>query len=145
RAKYRNEPWYKDLHGDFTWFLLPYSEAQLRKMAPQYDWHTPFRYDPMSTLQADTTPQLWIVGGEDYEAPSAETSRRIKSLIETGRPFTLADYPDAEHGMTLFETAPNGERLSTRYVPGYFAMMRDFIRDGRLQGAYGDAILTGAR
>jgi hypothetical protein len=47
--------------------------------------------------------------------------------------------------MTLFEADPEkGERLSTRYVPGYFAMIRDYARDGRLHGAYGDAAVTKA-
>ena len=31
RAKYRGEPWYKDLHGNLTRFLLQYDEAELRK------------------------------------------------------------------------------------------------------------------
>lgn len=142
RAEYRTASWYKDLHGDYTWMLMPYSEAQLRTMAPKFRWGTPFYYDPMLTLRANTTPQLWILGGEDYEAPSAETSRRIRSLIAAGRPFTLAFYPHAEHGMTLFETTAGGTRLSTRYAPGYFAMVRDFARDGRLKPPYGDSVLT---
>jgi pimeloyl-ACP methyl ester carboxylesterase len=143
RAKYKNAPWFKDLHGNYTHFFLPYSEAQLREMGPKFRWGTPFHYDPMPTLRADTTPQLWVVGGEDYESPSAETSRRVRSLIAAGLPFTLALYPQAEHGMTLFEIAPgSGERLSTRYAPGYFAMMRDFARDGKLKGTYGDAEIT---
>ncbi|HEX3665491.1 MAG TPA: alpha/beta hydrolase [Rhizomicrobium sp.] len=142
RAKYKHAPWYKDLRGDYTWMLLPHSEAELRAMAPKYHWHTPFHYDPMPTLRAGKTPELWILGGEDYQAPSAETSRRIKQLITDGRPFTLALYPHAEHGMTLFDTAPNGDRISTRYAAGYFTMMRDFARDGRLRGTYGDAELT---
>jgi hypothetical protein len=79
-------------------------------------------------------------------APSAETSRRIKSLIDGGRPFTLVIYPQADHGMTLFEAAAgNGEHLSTRYVPDYFAMIRDYARDGRLHSACGDAAITKAR
>jgi dienelactone hydrolase len=143
RAKYKDSPWYKDLHGNYTYALLPYSEAELRGMSAKFKWGTPFHYDPMPTLRAGTTPQLWILGGEDYDAPSADTSHRIKSLIADGRPFTLAVYPGAEHGMTLFETsADNGERLSTRYAPGYFAMIRDYARDGRLQPAYGDAAIT---
>jgi len=143
RAKYKDAPWYKDLHGNYTHFFLPYSESQLRKMGPQFEWGTPFHYDPMPTLRSDTTPQLWILGGEDYEAPSAETSRRVKSLIADGLPFTLAVYPRAEHGMTLFETAAgSGERLSTRYAPRYFEMIRDFVREGLLKGAYGDAEIT---
>jgi uncharacterized protein len=143
RARYGSEPWYKDVQGDYAYFVLQqHSDAELRLLAPQFDWHTPFHYDPMPTLRADKAPQLWIVGGEDYEAPSAETSRRIKSLIADGLPFTLAYYPHAEHGMTLFETAADGSRVSTRYEPGYFRMIRDFARDGRLHGSYGDAEVT---
>jgi len=142
RAKYKDAPWYQDVHGNYTYMLLPYTEAELKEMAPKFKWATPFHYDPMPTLRADTTPQLWILGEEDYSAPSAETSRRIKSLIAAGRPFTLAVYPGAEHGMTLFEAAKNGERLSTRYAPGYFAMIRDYARDGGLHRAYGDAAIT---
>ena len=139
RAKYKDAPWYKDLHGDFTFFLMGHSDAELRAMKAQFDWHTPFAYDGMSTLRANRTPQLWILGGEDYEAPSAETSRRIRSLIGEGLPFTLAYYPRAAHGITLFETDAQGTRVSTRYAPGYFRMIRDFARDGRLRGTYGDA------
>lgn len=36
--------------------------------------------------------------------------------------------------MTLFENAPDGSRISTRYVAGYFRMIRDFAADGRLHG-----------
>lgn len=142
RAKYAKAPWYKDVRGDFTWLILPHSDQELRAMAKEFDWHTPMYYDSMPTLRADKTPQLWILGGEDYEAPAAETSIRIKSLIADGLPFTLAYYARAEHGMTLFETQPDGTRVSTFYEPGYFAMIRDFARTGRLSGKYGDARIT---
>lgn len=144
-AKYGNAPWYKDVRGDFAWIVLGHSDAQLRGEAKEFDWHTPFYYDPMPTLRADRVPQLWIVGGEDYEAPSAETSRRIQSLIRLGLPFTLAYYPHAEHGMRLFNTLPDGTRVSTRYVPGYFTMLRDFALLGQLRGTYGDAEITRPR
>ncbi len=108
----------------------------------EFNWHTPFRYDPMPTLRAGKVPQLRILDGEDYESPSAETSRRIKSLMANGPPFTLAYYPRAEHGMTLFETGADGSRISTRYPSGYFRMIRDFARDGQLHGGYDDAELT---
>ena len=80
RAKYRSAPWYKDLHGNYTYMLLPYSETQLRELGgTELSWtrSTPFSYDPMPTLRADSVPQLWILGGEDYEAPSAETPPRL--------------------------------------------------------------------
>jgi uncharacterized protein len=143
RTKYGSAPWYKDVHGDYAFFVLQqHSDAELRALAPKFDWHTPFHYDPMLALRADKVPQLWILGGEDYQAPSAETGRRIRSLMGDGLPFTLAYYPDAEHGMTFFETGADGERASTRYAPGYIRMIRDFARNGKLHGSYGDAEVT---
>ena len=68
----------------------------------------------------------------DLDAPSAETAKRIKSLIAEGKSYTLAVYPGAEHGMTLYELDAKGQRLSTRFAPGYFEMMADFIRNGRI-------------
>ena len=142
RAKYRNEAWYKDLHGNYTHFFLPYTEAELREKGKEFVWGTPFRYDPMPTLRAVKASQLWILGEDDLEAPSAETSRRIKTLIAEGKPVTLALFPHAEHGMTEYEVASNGERVSTRYAPGYFNMMLDFARVGRLSGSYGSSVIV---
>jgi pimeloyl-ACP methyl ester carboxylesterase len=145
RTKYKNEPWFKDVHGNFTYFLLPLNEEQLKAFAAGHAWHTPVRYEPMPTLRASTTPQLWILGSDDLQAPSAETSRRITSLIDAGKDFTLAINPGAEHGMTEYVLDANGERQSTRFSPGYFAMMRDFARDGALHGSYGRAVITAPR
>jgi dienelactone hydrolase len=143
REKYRSEPWYKHVHGDFLFFIMPLDQAQIiDTMSKELNFveaRTPFRYEPMPTLQASTTPQLWVLGSDDLEAPSAETGKRIKSLISQGRPYTLAVYPGAEHGMTEYEIDAKGERISTRFAPGYFQMMADFIRDGRIKNHYGQA------
>jgi len=141
RAKYRNEPWYKDVHGNYTHFILPYTAAEAREKFKDSLPGTPFRYDPIPTLRAVKAPQLWVLGEDDLEAPSAETSRRIKALIAKGKPITLAVFPHAEHGMTEYEIASDGERVSTRYAPGYFAMMRDFARNGQLSGSYGASLV----
>jgi len=142
RAKYRDEPWYRDLHGNYTHFILPYTEGELRKKGKDFIFGTPFRYDPMPTLRAVKTSQLWILGEDDLEAPSAETSRRIKTLIVEGKPIALALFPHAEHGMTEYEVDPDGARVSTRYAKGYFAMIRDFARNGRLSGSYGSSVVV---
>jgi pimeloyl-ACP methyl ester carboxylesterase len=145
RARYRNEAWYKDLHGNYTHFILPYTGGDLREKGKDFAFGTPFRYDPMPTLRTVNAPQLWILGQDDLEAPSAETTRRIKTLIAEGKPITLAVYPGAEHGMTEYETTPDGTRVSTRYSASYFAMMRDFARSGRLSGRYGSSTITKPR
>jgi len=145
RAKYRDAPWYKDVHGNFTHFILAMSASDLREKGPAFGApfrETPFRYDPMATLAAVKAPQLWVLGGLDVDAPSGETARRIGSLIAKGRPITLAVYPNAEHGMTEFEVGPDGERASTRYADGYFRLLRDFARGNAVQPPYGDARIT---
>lgn len=142
RRKYKSEPWYKYVHGDFLFFVLPLDKAQIDALAKKMLFHTPFRYEPMPTLRASTTPQLWILGSDDLDAPSAETAARIRSLIAAGKDYTLAVYPGAEHGMTAYELDAKGERVSTRYEPGYFRMMADFIRDGRIGARYDGAVMT---
>jgi hypothetical protein len=52
-----------------------------------------------------------------------------------------AVFPRAEHGIFEYETTADGTRLSTRNPEGYFAMMRDFIKAGRLQSRYGSSTL----
>jgi hypothetical protein len=44
--------------------------------------------------------------------------------------------------MTEYEVASNGERVSTRYAPGYFTMMRDFARNGQVAGSYGSSVVV---
>ena len=141
RQKYKSEPWYKDVHGDYIGLFLPLDQKKIIETVTPLA-SAPFHYDPMPPLRAATTPQLWILGGDDLQAPSAETSRRIKSLIADGKDYTLAVYPGAEHGMTLYETDAKGNRQSTRYAPEYFQMMADFIKDGRIGDHHGSAAIT---
>jgi dienelactone hydrolase len=143
RQKYKSESWYKDVHGDFLIYIMPLNQKQIIDAISQYlGFETPFHYEPMPTLRASTTPQLWVLGSDDMEAPSVETAKRIKSLIEEGQDYTLAVYPGAEHGMTEYELNAKGERVSTRFAPGYFQMMAKFIRDGRIGEHYGNVEIT---
>jgi len=139
RAKYRDEPWYKDLHGNFTVELLPFDKAQLLAHKSDFVMGTPMHYDAMPVLRRVTTPQLWILGRDDLAAPSAETSRRLLSLADRGKPITLAVFPNAEHGIYEYELDAAGERVDLRNSDGYFAMMHDYIRGGRLAGTYGQS------
>jgi uncharacterized protein len=140
RERYRNEPWYGDLHGNFTHFFLAMDEARLRAAAREFDWGTPWRYDPLPALRALDVPQLWVLGEDDLDAPSARTARLLGELAAGGKPISIAMFPGAEHGMTEYETS-TGARVSTRYSPGYFEILRDYAR-GRLAHRYGRARLS---
>jgi uncharacterized protein len=146
RARYSGEPWYPDLHGNFTHFLLAMDETQLRAARDTFGtWNTPLRYDPMPTLRGLDTPQLWVLGADDLDAPSAETTRRLRGLVDDGKHIAIATFPGAEHGIIEYEMAADGTRVSTRNSAGYYQMLRDYARDGRLRGPYGKALVEGRR
>ena len=141
KSRYHKEPWFKHVHGDITFALLAMPSEELKQKGPVMLAGAPWQYDPMPVLQHLATPQLWILGGEDADAPSGETIKRLRSLQHSGLPITLAVYPRAEHGIYEFETKPDGTRADTRNADGYFDMMRDYILRGMLNGKYADAII----
>lgn len=141
KRQYGQEPWFKHVHGDVTWVLLAWPTEELEQKGPVLFAGAPLQYDPMPVLRNLDTPQLWILGGEDADAPSAETIKRLRALQRAGQPIALAVYPHAEHGMYEFETKQDGTRVDIRNPEGYFRMMRDFILSGRLHDKYGDAVL----
>jgi hypothetical protein len=145
RRKYGDAPWFAKVHGNFSFYILEHPEAEVRNVAPTLLPGIPLQYDPMPVLRNLRTPQLWILGADDIDAPSAETARRLARLAADGAPITTAMFPGAEHGIYEYETGADGTRLSTRQPDGYFRMMVDFIRAGRLQPPYGTASLSGVR
>jgi pimeloyl-ACP methyl ester carboxylesterase len=71
----------------------------LREKGPELFAGVPLHYDPMPVLENLAVPQLWILGGDDMDAPSGETSRRLRTLQKAGKPITLAVFPGAGHGI----------------------------------------------
>lgn len=142
KAKYGDEPWYPAVRGNFSWYLLGNDEATVRKEAPQLVYGIPAQYDPMPVLETLDVPQLWVLGGQDRDAPPGETLHRLAALQRDGKPIVTAVFPDADHGMYEFEIGTDGERVSTRQPDGYFRLMVDFIRGGMLRPSYGEAVLS---
>ncbi len=140
RDKYKGEPWWQDLGGEFTGELVKYPEVALRLVGPMRDQGTSWRHDPMPVLRGLQAPQLWVLAGADSEAPPEETRRRLLALAAEGRPITTVEFPDTDHGIVEFEIAADGSRLDTREADGYFRLLVDWIKDGRLDDAgYGAA------
>ena len=138
RARYGAQPWFADIKGEFTGFLLNTPNDAIIAMAPRLDIGTPWTYDPLPVLTALDTPMLWIQAEDDLGAPPDATRARLISLSSQGSPITLLEYPDTDHGIVHFETAPDGSRTSLGYAPGYYQAVLDWAREGRLTGAYGD-------
>src|SRR5215469_3374361 len=142
RRKYGKEPWFPLLHGNVSFLILQRPPAELKELGPTLFPGAPLQYDPMPVLRNLRTPQLWVLGKDDIDAPSAETAARLRALAASGSPITTAMFPNAEHGMWEYVVAPDGTRVSTRQPEGYFRMLVDFARDGWLHGAYGADLIS---
>lgn len=128
KQRYGAEPWFKFVRGNVSFFILEKPEAELRSVGPTLFPGAPMDYDALPVLRNLRTPQLWLLGGADIDAPSAETARRLSALAKDGAPIRFTVFPHAEHGMYEFELAADGSRLSTRQPAEYFPQMRDFIK-----------------
>jgi pimeloyl-ACP methyl ester carboxylesterase len=145
KRKYGAEPWFKQVRGNVTAYLLKGTAEEWRKNGPPLLEGIPTRYDPMPVLMNLDVPQLWILGGQDRDAPPHETLRRLTSLQNAGRPITTAVFPNADHGMYEFEILADGERESTRQPEGYLTMMTHFIAGKPLEPKYGSAVISVSR
>ncbi|WP_225583901.1 alpha/beta fold hydrolase [Pseudoxanthomonas sp. PXM02] len=134
KEKYEKEPWFPFVRGNFTSYLISTPEAVVRSDFPALLEGVPAHYDPMPVLRHLDVPQLWLLGGQDRDAPPFETLRRLGELKREGRPIATVVFPHADHGMYEFEIDAGGERMSTRQPEGYLQMMVEFIKSGRSDG-----------
>lgn len=137
KRKYGKDAWFADLEGEYTGQFTRTPAFALRIVGPMQDVGTSWEYEPLPVLRALPTPQLWILAGEDREAPVAETRRRLVALAAEGRPMTVLEYPLTDHGIYEFETGPDGKRTPVRVADGYTRAVLDFATTGRLTGPYG--------
>jgi uncharacterized protein len=138
RAKWGGEPWWNDLDGEFTGQIAKAPEAAVRVIGPQQDKGATWEHDPMPVLRRLKTPILWLIAGDDLEAPPEETARRLVGLAREGRRITVLEFPKTDHGLREFDVV-NGKRVYTRYADGYYRAVLDFTKTGKAAGNYGAA------
>lgn len=131
-ARYDKEPWWKELRGEFTGQVVGYPGWLLGVIGPWYDVGTSWNHDPMPPLLALKPPLLWVLAGADREAPPEQTRERLLDVARRGGRVTLLEFPDTDHGILEFEQDADGTRHHTRTADGYFRLLVDWIRDGRL-------------
>ena len=86
-------------------------------------------YDPFPVVAELDNPSLWIFGGEDSSIPTWDSIEKLEILQQRGRPIQLELFPEAEHGILLFEGDDPGDRRYLGYAPGYLDLQVDWLRD----------------
>jgi len=130
KQRYANEPWLHKIEGEFTGELLADNEQEMRRTgAPRYDnLNILWNYDAPAVLRALAVPQLWVIAGQDRDAPGALTRERLVALQKQGKPIDLYVFPHTDHGMYEFVQNADGTRRNTRITEGYFRLLADWIK-----------------
>ena len=130
KARYKDEPWVDALDDGTAGSLMKYPAWALRLAGPRLmprgldRW---WFHDSRPVLEKLDVPMLWLIGGDDIEAPNEVTIATLQQLAARGKPFELVVYPGADHGILLFEEK-DGERVYTGYAPGYFQKKVEWVR-----------------
>lgn len=109
-------------------------------MVPDFGWKMYFdwrrgdgpnfnrSYEPRETLEALSTPSLWLMAGEDTSIPTKETTDVLDQMRALGKAIEYKVYDGAEHGNILYKTDAEGNRTYTGYAPSYFSDIVTWIK-----------------
>ncbi len=140
RRELAQQPWSQKIHGEYSGEILRLTDDELRRLGrARFDnveliWD----YDSVAALKRVNVPVLWVLAGEDREAPIETTRTALLQLKQAGKPIDLYLFPDTDHGMMEFVANPDGSRRVTRITDGYLRLLGDWIK-GRTSGTYGRA------
>ena len=134
------QPWSQRIRGEYSGQIVRMTDDELRRLGrARFDnveliWD----YDSLAALQRVNVPVLWVLAGEDREAPIETTRGALMQLKKSGKPIDVYLFPDTDHGMMEFVTKADGSRTMTRITDGYLKLVGDWIK-GRVAGPYGRA------
>jgi len=140
RREMAAQPWAAAINGEYSGAIARMTNDELKRLGrARFDnveliWD----YDAVAGLKKLDTPLLWVLAGEDREAPIETTRAALLGLAKEGKPFDVYLFPDTDHGMFEFTTAADGSRKITRITDGYLKLLGDWIK-GSASDTYGRA------
>jgi uncharacterized protein len=129
--------WGRTIKGEYSGDILRMSEVDLRRIGrPRFDdveliWD----YDAPAVLRRLQVPLLWVLAGEDREAPIA-TTRTVLEGLPRDKHVDLYVFPNTDHSMVEFVQQPDGSRIYGRITDGYIKLIADWIKRD-VSGPYG--------
>jgi pimeloyl-ACP methyl ester carboxylesterase len=140
RDDFATKPWATKIRGEHSGDILRMSESDLLRIGrARFDnLELIWDYDALAVLKRLDSPLLWVLAGQDREAPIERTRAKLENLAKTGKRINLYLFPNTDHGMVEFTTHPDGSRTVTRVTDGYLRLLADWIK-GDVHGKYGRA------
>ncbi len=140
RAEMAGKPWAAKIEGEYSGAIARMPNDDLRRVgAARFDnLELIWDYDAVAALKKLDAPLLWVLAGEDREAPIETTRGALLGLAKAAKPVDVYLFPDTDHGMFEYTTAADGSRNVTRITDGYLKLLGDWIK-GDARGPYGRA------
>lgn len=140
RRDMAGKAWAATIAGEHSGAMLRMSNDELRRVGrARFDnLELIWDYDALAALKKLDAPLLWVLAGEDREAPIETTRGALLGLAKAGRPVDVYLFPDTDHGMFEYRTNADGSRSGTRITDGYLKLLGDWIK-GAAPGPYGRA------
>lgn len=140
RAALANKPWAASIMGEHSGTMLRTPNEELHRIGrPRFDnLELIWDYDAVAALRKLRAPLLWVLAGEDREAPIETTRAALGDLQAAGQPIDVYLFPGTDHGMVEFTTDSDGQRRYTRITDGYLTLLGDWVK-GAVNGSYGRA------
>jgi pimeloyl-ACP methyl ester carboxylesterase len=140
RREMADKPWAAKIEGEYSGAIARMPNDDLKRIgrARVDNLELIWDYDAVAALKKLDAPLLWVLAGEDREAPIETTRGALLGLAKAGKPVDVYLFPDTDHGMFEFTTNPDGSRKVTRITDGYLKLLGDWIK-GDVRGAYGRA------
>ena len=140
RADMAGKPWTATIEGEYSGAIARMTNDDLKRIgrARVDNLELIWDYDAVAALRKLDAPLLWVLAGEDREAPIETTRAALLGLARDGKPVDVYLFPDTDHGMFEFTTAADGSRRATRITDGYLKLLGDWIKRD-MRGAYGRA------
>lgn len=134
-------PWAATIEGEYSGDMLRMDDAALKRIGrARFDnLELIWDYDAALTLEKLNVPLLWVLAGEDREAPIAATRTMLSKLIAAGKPIDMYLFPDTDHGMVEYRANADGTRTPTRITDGYLKLLADWAKRD-VRGPYGRAV-----
>jgi pimeloyl-ACP methyl ester carboxylesterase len=131
KSIYGNEAWFKDIGGDYSSALMATPREEMGKWQEYFNHPYDIEYDTLPAIASIKVPQLWILAGDDTEAPIDGTLARLQELKAKGVPLEVKVFADADHGMIAVRNGPDGPQLLGRTAKGYFELLGSWIGSQR--------------
>lgn len=140
RREMAGQPWAMKIEGEHSGAIARMPNDELRRIGrARFDnLELIWDYDAVKPLRKLDAPLLWVLAGEDREAPIETTRGALLGLAKEGKAFDVYLFPDTDHGMFEFTTRSDGSRNITRIADGYLKLLGDWIK-GNPSGNYGRA------